>query len=192
METVQIHTLIPRAIFAAILVSAVVPATADDNWHPAVPLPVPALTVTDKIGQAVTIPAGHSRVTILDIWATWCPSCRTEFPKLDRLQAEFDPRDVVVLPVSIDQGSAAAAVERFYRAAGVQHVPIYLDTTKAVLTALNIKAVPMTLILNADGAEIGRVNGAADWDSPAMVKKLSDLVSAEKDQCLPTNQQETC
>jgi len=51
-------------------------------------------------------------VTALNVWATWCTSCRDEMGDLKVLHQEFAPRGVRVVGVSVDLGDVAR-VRRF-------------------------------------------------------------------------------
>ena len=54
-------------------------------------------------GQSVTI-GGEQQVTLLNLWATWCVPCRTEFPDLQEIHEELGPRGLRLIAVSLDQG----------------------------------------------------------------------------------------
>jgi hypothetical protein len=41
-------------------------------------------------------------VLVVNLWATWCPPCKTEMPSLARLQAAYPEQRVRVIAVSID------------------------------------------------------------------------------------------
>jgi len=42
----------------------------------------------------------RDKVVLVNLWATWCPPCRKEMPDLDRLQAAYADRGLVVLNLS--------------------------------------------------------------------------------------------
>ena len=50
------------------------------------------------------------RVTLLNVWATWCTSCREEMADLDALYARYHAQGLRVVAVSVDQGDAAKVV----------------------------------------------------------------------------------
>lgn len=45
----------------------------------------------------------RGKVVLVNVWATWCPPCRKELPDLDRLQATYADRGLVVLTVSTEE-----------------------------------------------------------------------------------------
>jgi thiol-disulfide isomerase/thioredoxin len=46
----------------------------------------------------------RGKVVLVNLWATWCPPCRAELPVLNRLQAAYRARGVVVLTLSDEPG----------------------------------------------------------------------------------------
>ena len=42
----------------------------------------------------------RGKVVLVNLWATWCPPCRKEMPELNRLQAAYADRGLVVLNLS--------------------------------------------------------------------------------------------
>ncbi|MDD5705945.1 MAG: TlpA disulfide reductase family protein [Kiritimatiellae bacterium] len=60
-----------------------------------------------------------NRVTLLHVWATWCPPCVNEFPDIVALAKKHREDGLQVLLVSADAQTNVAAVSRFLAAHGV-------------------------------------------------------------------------
>ncbi len=119
----------------------------------------------DKMGQAVSLDSFKGKVVVLNFWATWCPPCVAEMPALDRLQSEMGGDDFAVVAVSTDrQGIKKSAP--FYRRAGIKSLALYNDTRGSLLDAFQGKNLPITVVLDREGRVVGRIEGAAQWDSP--------------------------
>ncbi|HEV2302820.1 MAG TPA: TlpA disulfide reductase family protein [Stellaceae bacterium] len=129
---------------------------------------VPNLRFTDGKGRALSLADFRGRPVVLNIWATWCLPCRKEMPTLDRLQQAFDKSTLLVLPLSIDR-RGAAAVRRFYRQLGLEALGVYVDPSGEAGNQIDAPGIPITLLLDRDGHEVGRKIGPADWDSPQMI-----------------------
>jgi thiol-disulfide isomerase/thioredoxin len=118
----------------------------------------------DKMGQPVNLDSFKGKVVVLNFWATWCPPCIAEMPALDKLQSELGGKDFTVVAISTDrQGIKKSAP--FYRRAGIKNLALYNDTRGSLLDVFQGKSLPITLVLDREGRVVGRIEGAADWDS---------------------------
>lgn len=143
------------------------------------PVPVPDLTFADGSGNKLSLAAFRGRPLVLNVWATWCMPCRKEMPSLDCLQAKFDPSKLLVLTLSIDlQG--APTVDAFYRELGLHALGIYVDTTGSAASRLGMPGVPGTLLIDAQGREVGRKLGPAEWDSPEVIALIRKHLSLDE------------
>lgn len=131
------------------------------------PRAMPALAFADGQGRRLTLADFRGRVVLLNVWATWCVPCRKEMPALDRLEGKLGGGDFLVLPLSIDH-AGAPAVARFYRQLGVKRLGIYLDPLARVSGALALPGVPTSFLVDAEGREVARKIGPAEWDGPQM------------------------
>jgi thiol-disulfide isomerase/thioredoxin len=138
---------------------------------------VPAFSFTDQDGKPLALDAFRGKVVVIDYWATWCPPCRAEFPMLDRLQASLGPRGLAVVPISLDRGGRQA-VDAFYRQLHIASLGEYLDPTNASSRALGLSGLPTALVIDRQGREVARVEGAVEWDSPAVRKQLEGLLDS--------------
>jgi thiol-disulfide isomerase/thioredoxin len=169
---------------AILVVTALSFAVADEppkNFvlHDA-PKPVAAVAFENGQGQPQNLADFKGKVVLLNIWATWCVPCRKEMPALDRLQATLGGPGFEVIPVSIDRGGIAT-VRKFYTEIGVHNVGIYIDSSGKVLQALGAVGLPMTLLIDRAGREIGRIVGPAEWDATEIVGFLAPIISEPDD-----------
>ena len=139
--------------------------------------PLPEIKIGLPGGGTKTLADYAGRGVVLNLWATWCAPCVAEMPALDELARLVAP-GVAVLPLSSDRG-AAAAVEKFYAARGIKHLPVLLDPMGAAGRALGVRGIPTTVLIDAKGVEQGRIDGAVDWagkDAVAAIRKLGPPV----------------
>lgn len=144
------------------------------------PVAVPELQFTDGEGRARSLADFRGKVVLLNIWATWCLPCRDEMPTLDRLQAALGGDNFEVVALSIDRGGVDA-VKKFYAEIGIQHLAIHVDTSSQVGFALATAGLPTTLLIDAEGRELGRLIGPAEWDAPEMVAFLKSVIERERE-----------
>ncbi len=136
------------------------------------------VAVSTAVGQVATRPASAlfgPRGTVLNFWATWCAPCRTEMGSLARLAAALGPAGIAVLPVSLDRGGVAV-VRAFFRQNGISGLPVIADPGGLAETSLSLGAIPVTLVLDGNGAVVGRLEGGADWGTPAAARSVRAMV----------------
>jgi thiol-disulfide isomerase/thioredoxin len=132
-----------------------------------IPQPTPDFSFADASGRPMTLAAFRGRDVLLNIWATWCIPCRKEMPALDRLAQTLGGPNFVVLPLSIDRGGVAV-VRHFFRELDLGALPIFVDRSANVTSALAVPGLPTTFLLDRNGREIARKIGPADWADPQM------------------------
>jgi thiol-disulfide isomerase/thioredoxin len=140
------------------------------------PRPVPELALTDLAQEQPTnLAAYRGKPLIVNLWATWCGPCIKEMPSLEKLAADFKDKGVAIVAISEDRGGKFV-VDPFLKQHEISGLPIYLDKTMSTMKALKQTTIlPMTLLIDADGNEIGRVIGDRDWDSAESKAELAKL-----------------
>ena len=134
------------------------------------PIAVPEVTFTDGDGNKKTLADFKGKTILLNLWATWCGPCREEMPALDKLQAEMGSDKFEVVALSVDRGGLEAS-QKFLDKIKVKSLATYVDATGKATKPLRVIGMPTTLLIDADGREVGRLVGPAHWDS-ADAKKL--------------------
>jgi thiol-disulfide isomerase/thioredoxin len=142
---------------------------APPGTHPA------PFTFRTADGAARTLDDYKGQGVVLNFWATWCGPCVREMPALDALARALADNRVAVLPLSSDR-AGAAAVERFYKDKAITSLPVLLDPDGDAARAVKARGLPTTLVLDGDGRERQRVEGAAAWSSPATVAAIRAAV----------------
>ena len=140
------------------------------------PQPAPETGFTDVDGKPASFADFKGKPVVVNLWATWCQPCLKEMPSLDRLQSALDGK-LAVAAVSEDHGGAKR-VGPFVAAMGLQKLKIYLDPKSDVGHAFNVRGLPTSIVIDAKGRVVGRVEGAAEWDSEAMRAVLKPLLES--------------
>jgi thiol-disulfide isomerase/thioredoxin len=168
-------------LFAATAAVAAEPDTVKPGeFIPASPpQPAPEVSFTDLKGNWVALADFKGKLVLLNLWATWCQPCLKEMPSLEKLQATQADK-LVVAAVSEDRGGGQV-VEPFVAKIGLDKVKIYLDPKSAVGHAFSVRGLPTTLVIDTEGRLVGRVEGAAEWDSAKMAALLQPFLPAASD-----------
>ena len=157
----------PRAQELHDLGAALVPT------DPPVPVPDIAFVAADGSEHRLSDFVGHGMV--INLWATWCVPCVAEMPSLAALSKALAPHDIAVLPLSSDRGGAHA-VEAFYQEHGITGLPVLLDPKGAAVRAWHARGIPTSSIVDSQGRERARLEGSADWSTPAAARTVLRLI----------------
>lgn len=105
-------------------------------------------------------PGAQPGVTLVNVWATWCTSCREEFALLDSLERAYGPRGLRVVAVSVDR----AAPERVARFAESQRTTFAIghDPEGRVQEVFRVVGVPESYLVGRDGTVRWRHAGALE------------------------------
>lgn len=140
------------------------------------PRPAVEVAFNSPDGTRLTLADFRGRAVLLNLWATWCAPCREEMPALDRLQQQLGGDAFEVVTVNID----TARLERrevFWKETGISHLKFYTDPKADIFQVLKRtgKAVglPTTILIDAQGCELGVMAGPAHWDSEDATRLIS-------------------
>lgn len=127
--------------------------------------PIAELRFQDGTGRPRSLADFQGKLVLVNIWATWCAPCREEMPTLERLQTELGGPDFEVVALSIDQ-QGPQVVRRFFDDIDIKALQLYVDPSAQAVYKLGAAGLPMTLLVDRAGREIGRHSGPAKWDAP--------------------------
>jgi thiol-disulfide isomerase/thioredoxin len=106
-----------------------------------------------------TISELRGQVLVINLWATWCPPCRTEFPTLNRLQTAYAHRGVVVVTLTDEPREAAQPFVQ-------EHAPAALNGYVGSFGWLDIESFrPFTLIVDRKGVLRDYFFGSQEYDT---------------------------
>ena len=128
------------------------------------------LAFNDDAGVKRTIADFAGKTLLVNFWASWCVPCRAEMPALDKLAAQYNSDQFMVLPINLDIGAGGLEKARKFLAEGkFQNLPLYADSSFSAFERLKTEAVaiglPATLLLDEKGCELAVLQGPAEWDS---------------------------
>ena len=138
------------------------------------PVPAPDISFVDADGKPHALSEFRGHGMVINLWATWCPPCVEEMPSLAALSKAVAPDDIAVLPLSSDHGGASA-VRAFFAHHDITGLPVLLDPHGAAAHALNARGLPTSVVIDKQGRMRARLEGSADWSSPAAVAAVRRL-----------------
>ena len=171
------------ACVAALAVLYVIPRSSVHRSPPdalaglemaAAPQALPPITVVDAQGRKLALSAYRGRIVILNLWATWCAPCVHELPALAQLANALGADRVAVLAVNTGQesGPATAAFLKAHRAG---NLAVVRDPSLSLLQVFGAEGLPFSVLVDAQGRQIGTAVGPLDWSDPQSVAYFREL-----------------
>lgn len=117
---------------------------------------------TDLEGRQFTLSELPGRVKVVNYWATWCKPCIKELPSFNKLHAEYGPKGVTFVGVSIDEEGAEKVKPFLETPNGKIDYKVALARLSDLEPVGVTEAIPVTLVYDASGRLVKRFDGYAD------------------------------
>jgi len=124
-------------------------------------------------GRTIALRDLRGKVVLLDFWATWCPMCRAEMPRLVETYAQRAPDgNFEIVGVSVDED--VGLVPRFAASRGLRWPQLALgpEARNPIARLYNAHSTPMTVLVDAEG-RIAAVNLLGE----ALRAKVAELLA---------------
>lgn len=128
----------------------------------------------DIEGNAVTEEVfTQSKLTMVNVWATYCNPCLSEMPGLGELAAQYDSKEFQIIGIVSDVmdggeqetlDTAAALIQE----TGADYTHLLLNESLYYALLTEVSAVPTTFFVDENGTILDTVVGAkekADWEA---------------------------
>jgi thiol-disulfide isomerase/thioredoxin len=110
------------------------------------------------------------RLTVVNVWGTWCPSCSRDLPVLASLHGRYRDRGVAFLGISVDEDLGELNA---FLADHPTGYPVVMGGAVAS-QRLRVSSVPTTLFVDDQGKPVDRVVGPLNEDQ--LARRLDKLL----------------
>lgn len=147
--------------------------------------PVAGLSFQTASDSSAKLEDFHGSTVLLHFMASWCGECILEAPSLNTLARSLSSDGVTVVGVLIDDHpQAAKALAQRLKIA----YPLLVDSARRLKTFFEIRGVPVTYLLGADGKILEftdpqtgratrRITGPRQWDSAAALGAVREAAT---------------
>lgn len=137
--------------------------TVEDSSTVITPAPQIEFEGIDLDGNTVTSEIfAESKLTMVNVWATYCNPCLREMPGLGELAAEYDPEEFRIIGIISDvlEGDDQSLAQDLVEQTGAAYPHLLLN--RSIYTALltDVNAVPTTFFINQDGEILDTLVGS--------------------------------
>jgi thiol-disulfide isomerase/thioredoxin len=148
-------------------------ATAADASEGAATMP--ALPLTDISGAAIDAARLSHRPVIVEMWATWCPPCRSTMAWLPSLQKKYGRRATVVAIAVDSKLDEVRTMAKSFKA----NYPIVMGTPEVIQAFGAVAAVPKLIVYDAQGRRSSVLYGAPP-DLHAQIEAAVEKAARER------------
>jgi cytochrome c biogenesis protein CcmG/thiol:disulfide interchange protein DsbE len=117
---------------------------------PAVGVAAPDFTLSALDGGTVRLSELQGRVVIVNFWASWCPPCVNETPRLVRWYELHQADGLAIVGVDTLYQDSRDAVQSFTRQQQVSY-PVLLDDVGDISRQWQARQLPRSYVLDRDG-----------------------------------------
>ncbi len=131
------------------------------------PVTAKDFTLRDYQNRPVKLSDFRGKVVLVNFWASWCKTCRSEKPSLESFAAEVAGDDIVVLALASDPDwdKVRAALPNGSHFTVLLDPPNGDETFGEVAKSYGIKAVPETFVVDKQGMIRHYLVNKRDWRS---------------------------
>ncbi|MBY0372948.1 MAG: TlpA family protein disulfide reductase [Bryobacteraceae bacterium] len=135
----------------------------------------PDFSIKGENGKVYTARDFGGKLLILNFWATWCPPCISETPRLTQLQNDLRKDGVVILGVSVDKNEKA--YKQFIARLKVGFATAH-DPEARISASYGTFKFPETYVINSQGKVVAKFIGEPDdtWLAPRVLDSLRSMI----------------
>lgn len=167
MRSIFEKLIVLLSIFSIAILFACGKTSENKNLNPGFDFNLPDLN-----GKMISLEDFRGKVLVINFWATWCPPCEEEVPKLNELNKRYKNEGLVVIGIALDKDSLNL-VEPFVREKRIGY-PILMGNEQVLRDMEDFSGVPTTLIVDQKGNIKKKYDGAFDKDD--LEKILKELL----------------
>ena len=137
-------------------------------------------TCQDMNGNSVSETVfSESKLTMVNVWATYCNPCLREMPGLGELAGEYETGEFQIIGIISDvmEGADAATVDNaaaLIEMTGADYTHLLLNESVFYAFLTDVTAVPTTFFVNENGEVVDTVIGA--MEKTAWEEKINALL----------------
>ncbi len=147
------HILLTLALILLLPISALA-LNQGDSLFP--------FTAKDMDGKTIDLAAVIGKKPIMLIfWASWCPNCKTEVPKVNELVKKYRGQGMEFIGINVGHNDSEGKARRFMDKTGMTY-PVIFDNKGKITRQYSIQGVPTILVADKKGVIVFKNYGVPE------------------------------
>ncbi len=120
--------------------------------------------------ELLSIKKFHSKVLLINFWATWCTPCKEEIPSLSSLKKRnFKDFEIILINIGDED---VGLTQNFLKELNVKNLDSYFSDSGKIAKNFKLRGIPTTIFINREGYEFARIIGEVNFEDKKFVKWL--------------------
>ncbi|MBI3585160.1 MAG: TlpA family protein disulfide reductase [Nitrospinae bacterium] len=113
--------------------------------------PAPDFSLKTLNGEDIRLSdyKGKNPVYII-FWATWCPACKEEIPKLKEIYSQFQSKGLTMLAINVGINDSAKKAALYKEKHNLPY-PVLFDNDSLVTKLYNVMGTPTMIVIDKSG-----------------------------------------
>lgn len=124
--------------------------TGGDISAPRQGFKAPNFTLQTLDGQTITLSSLRGKSVLINLWASWCPPCKSEMPSFERVYNDYKNQGFVILAVNATNQDTLSNARDFVNQNQLTF-PILLDNDGKVSQLYQLRSLPTSFFVDKNG-----------------------------------------
>lgn len=108
-------------------------------------------TGTDLNGKPVDLGKIIGKQPVMLVfWASWCPNCKSEVPKINELYEKFGPQGMSFVGVNVGFNDSVERAKAFVQLTKMAY-PVFFDEKSTITKKYGVQGVPTVIVADKKG-----------------------------------------
>lgn len=137
--------------------------------------PSPVFNYENQKGGTTSLESLKGKYVYIDVWATWCGPCRQEIPSLEKVEEQFQGKNIVFVSISIDNSQDKEKWSNLISKNKMSGIQLLADKEwdSKFIKEYNIRGIPRFILIDTNGNIVNAQ--APNPSNPKLLELLNSL-----------------
>ena len=137
--------------------------------------PSPTFNYENQKGGTTSLESLKGKYVYIDVWATWCGPCRQEIPSLEKVEEQFQGKNIVFVSISVDNTKDREKWSKLIIEKKMSGIQLLADNelNSKFTKEYNINGIPRFILIDTNGNIINA--DAPKPSDPKLIELLNSL-----------------